>query len=283
MSAGEGGQSLIQVLIAVAIMGVLMAALMTLSGIQSREMAAAQQKMAALDLQNSLLSSLLTSSVCDFVLNSPTSLTFNSLRLPTKISIPASRPVPMNVNPGPPPQAGPIVAQIGTSPSPLSETLEIRTIDLEVSSGANGSYMANWVVDFDQTKLVRSIKPIRISTALYVNDSIPTASRIIRCGAPGEWLSTVTVVSTVKSCGGQRPNCPAPTQPVSATCPVGYTVTGCGYGLDWNPVDNGDGSNYHSNAPDTNFVSGNGCIVEAGGMPGCGVCFESLATCMKFQ
>lgn len=86
---------------------------------------------------------------------------------------------------------------------------------------------------------------------------------------PSAYISQVS--SPAWSCGGAN-------VPVYATCPSNWIAASCGYRLvQWNPQHRDQ-----SNAPDLSMASStNTCTVVAGGRPGHGVCFKSIATCIN--
>lgn len=89
----------------------------------------------------------------------------------------------------------------------------------------------------------------------------------------GDFQTIVT--SPNWACGGTH-------TAVYATCPEGWVAASCGYQLvQWNPPRS---SNNPSNAPDSSLPGGaSQCYVVAGGKPGPGVCFVSVATCLNIS
>jgi hypothetical protein len=65
--------------------------------------------------------------------------------------------------------------------SASSSTLFVSGIKLVVTAGSGGNYYGNWVIDFDSTKTVRALKPLALATTLTVDDSTPTAAKILGC------------------------------------------------------------------------------------------------------
>jgi len=183
----QKGQSLVQVLVATAIVGILTLSIITMMTSFYRETAALQQKLAAMDLEKLLIASLANGQVCKYVLNNPTSLTFNSQSLPQTITLPNTTPLYTNINAGPTP--GAVAARVGDPASPVSNSLVVQSIQLLISAGANGRYLGNWLVNFDPAKVVRGIRPVSISTTLIVDDTTnPAAATVVGCQGSGGGL-----------------------------------------------------------------------------------------------
>jgi hypothetical protein len=199
----QNGMSLIEILIASAVSMIVMMGLITIINTQSRETTALQQRLASLDLERLLISSLADGAVCAYVLNNPSVLTFNSAIIPNEIQLPSTTPLYLNILPGPVP--GPIAAKVGEPASPISNTLIIDSIKLQISSGTIGRYEGNWVINFDPNKIIRGIKPVIVSTTLIVDDTVPTASKIIGCQGAGSGLGRfqrVTLSYPLEPTGG---------------------------------------------------------------------------------
>jgi len=74
----QRGQSLVQILIGVAIMGIMMIAFATMTANQSREASALAQKLAAMDFQQQLTRTFSDGTLCTSLLTLPTARTFDS-------------------------------------------------------------------------------------------------------------------------------------------------------------------------------------------------------------
>ncbi len=167
---GQHGQGIIQILVSVAILGILTMAFATMMNNQWRETRALTEKLAASDLQQLLTASLADGSVCSYVLNNPTVLTFDSTQpLPQTINLTnptaATAALYLSIvpNAAPPPATlpGPIAAQVGQPASPTSNTLVVQSIQLQITAGSGNSYAGKWLVTFDPTKTIRSVRPFR--------------------------------------------------------------------------------------------------------------------------
>lgn len=185
------------------IMGIMALAFMTMMSNQNKEMLAMTERLAVTDVNRILLSTMNTSPVCLQALNVPTALTFNStLPLPTEIDLGASsRRIYSYVTTATPPVVGPVLIELGNKPSALSNSLVTKSIKLRILSGSGTTYVANWVIDFDETQLVRPLKPVIIPTTLTVDNSVPAAARVSACmdeapAAPPRWYNTSPPVRT---------------------------------------------------------------------------------------
>jgi type II secretory pathway pseudopilin PulG len=214
----QAGQSLVMTLVSVAIMGILVMTMLTVLQNQNREARALNEKLAAADLEKTLIAALNDGSVCKYLLTAPgsgsTSVTFNPRGLNGQNPIPVIVPIPnppaggaalyASINQTIPPTAGAIVAQVGKAPSAYSNTLVVKSIELSINacSGTTGTIgcAANWMVDFDPTKLIRPIKSGAISTTLTANVSGATAT-ISGCQSSGRGgqLASVSVATCVPS------------------------------------------------------------------------------------
>ncbi len=182
----QHGQTIIQVLVAVAIMTVIMAVFAGMMTSQWRETRALTEKLAAMDLEKLLISSMADGAVCAYVLNNPTTLTFNSATLPQIITLPnpnakgAPATLYTNILPGLVP--GAIAVQDGGLASPISQNLKVKSIQLQINAGSNGHYVGQWIVIFDPASMVRSLAPVTVSTVLEANDTTnPLAATITSC------------------------------------------------------------------------------------------------------
>lgn len=167
----QNGQSLVQVLVASAIMGVLLLAITSLMDNQRRLLTQVTQKMAAVDMQRVLTHTLSDPDVCTYMINNPVQAAFD----------------PMTVGSSSPPQfsftqipskgvaGSPLVASVSTTvtASPLSESLfvnAIRIADLkcvpEPCTPTSNKFSANIHVGFDNQRLVIALSNLRFPIAL---------------------------------------------------------------------------------------------------------------------
>ncbi len=157
----------------------------------ARETNALTQKLASTDLEKLLQTSLSDGSVCQYIVNNPAVLTFDSTNVSptTPQVITPTLPIYASVQAGPPIVTGPVVAQIGQPASAYSSSAIIKTITLSISgapsppppAGPGATFTGNWLVTLDPTKLVRAILPISVATTLTVDTTAPTAAMITGC------------------------------------------------------------------------------------------------------
>jgi hypothetical protein len=175
----QSGQAMVSALVSLAVMGISVAVMTSIVQVQNRENQALSEKLAALDLQKALIAAMADGSVCKYVLNE-SSLTVSPDQSPTpaapiRLSLPSSADHPAALYAfaasGPPPRLGPAVAQVDQPASLLSNSLVVKSIRLELTGGSGNTYAGNWLVDFDEHKTIRAIKPAAVSTTVTVNSS----------------------------------------------------------------------------------------------------------------
>lgn len=187
----QKGQSIIQVLVGVAMMGILMSAFASMMYAQNREARAMKEILASLDLQKTLSSSLVSGQVCQYVLTNPTALTFDSQTISTTTpqTVHPSLPMYASIVQGTPQTPGPIVAQIGQAASVYSNSVIIDDIRLVIDGapspmpppGPSVTFLGHWLISFDNTKLVRPLKPVTASTTIIADTTNPAAAVILGC------------------------------------------------------------------------------------------------------
>ncbi|MGE3759111.1 MAG: glycine-rich domain-containing protein [Pseudobdellovibrionaceae bacterium] len=166
------GQSLIQVLITMAIMGILMVVMISMQVSQTRENRAISEKLASMDLQRFVTQALTSPDICSAMVASanlaiPTVFPFNSTTttFPYVFSL-NSLPSPKSGSP-PIATAGDQVSALAPSLALLSESSVPAGIQIKITSISPPS--ASLLLNFDQSKLVRPIRnlefPINIMTS----------------------------------------------------------------------------------------------------------------------
>ncbi|MGZ3722637.1 MAG: PulJ/GspJ family protein, partial [Bdellovibrionales bacterium] len=159
----QNGQSLVQVMVAAAIMGVIMMAMVSSQTMQSRENTALTEKLSSLDLQRSLTSAESNSASCSKLFDpanavNPSDLTFDA----TSVTSAAPHIIPLKQIPGIG-TAPPVLVQ-NSQPSSLSQNLFVPAGGIQVKVSSPTS--ATLVVGFDQTRLVRSIHNLELPLSL---------------------------------------------------------------------------------------------------------------------
>ena len=216
----QHGFTLVEILVAFGIMAIIFAATLAMFSSQQRETKALSEKLAVLDLEKILIAALADGTSCQYILNNPTPLPFNSNAVSsgTPGTIIPTLPIYYGVSSGVP---GPVVAQVGMKASPASNSVFISNIKLNITSGSGNSYLGNWEIDFDGSKTVRQLKPIRISTTLAADITVPAAAVVKGC-MQGSGMSSCTTITVNTG-----------TSIAIANCPAGYTVTGGGCSGFW--------------------------------------------------
>jgi hypothetical protein len=162
----QGGQSIIQVMMAAVIMGILFIAMASMQSNQVRENRALSEKLGALDLQKTLSSALADGTVCSYVLTHPVA-TITPAALPQKIPI-APAIYASITSAGAP---GPIFVQAGSQPSAFASTLVVKDMNLTVTSGSGTSYLGSVYINFQESKLIRAMKPASAGVIVTVDAS----------------------------------------------------------------------------------------------------------------
>jgi len=158
----QQGQSIVQVLVSIGIMGIMMLAFASLMSGQMRETRALSEKLGSLDLEKAMMAVLADSSVCGYHLAGKT---FDASRIgtshPPVIDMGGSLLSAANA-------AAPPLAVVGQPASPQSNSLVVSSIQVAniTGSAAGSSFIASIRVNFDSTRLVRSIHAAQVRTFL---------------------------------------------------------------------------------------------------------------------
>ncbi len=181
------GQSLVQVLVSVGIMGILIAAMASMQENQTRENRALSEKLAANDLVRAATSTL-SGTACNLLFTAPGNVIGGNLTIPSTVS--PNNPFVINLQSIPTSLGPPIttIATIGQPPSPLSNTLIVLPaagIQLSVTDVST----ANLLVNFDQTKLVRTIHNL----SFPLNLSVDSANKIVSCSTTAMGSANLTL------------------------------------------------------------------------------------------
>lgn len=297
----QSGMSLIEILVVLAIMTVTLSVLASVFQHQQRLSAQMADRLATLDVSRTLTGALADGNVCTFMVANMPPYTFNPVNL-ASVRIPPFPFIPSRAVAG---ATSAVVADGATLASPNSPRLVVNTIRIDNVSCAvatcattTNQFNANLVVIFDQSKTAGPV-PNLIFPIVLSTTGPAGAQTIATCKASGSGgggtIDRVSVDSgstgSISCTGGPlSPNCPAAPAQAFATCPAGYQVSGCGYGLASWPTGaaalSGDATpadDYVSNAPAVVMAEGNACKVVAGNTPGCGACFTAQAVCIRIQ
>lgn len=221
----QRGQSLVQIIVAAGIMGVLVLAMTSMFSMQSKESRALLEKLASSDLYRNLNMVLGNPSVCASQLAvtnvvNPSSLTFNLS------SVSASNPHVIDLRRISSAAGATELISLGSTASPMSKTLVVQQasgIQLSVTSATTG----NFLINFDQTKLIRGIHNLVLPVTIQTTG--PTsAATLTGCGGAGGALTIVFG------------NLAAPHSQTQVMCPASSHLVNCTI----RSYSNGDGQGY---------------------------------------
>lgn len=189
----QKGQSIVQVLVSIAIMGILLVAMTSMQTTMSRENRALSEKLAALDLERVVTQSLAHTSVCTSLLDTANLVNPGQLPIPNAAAISATNPYRISLKTigG----ATRKVAALGESPSAMSNSLKVHStggIQLVLTSPT----VAELRVTFDQNDLVRSIT--NLTFPLMITTDLPTSPTTISVSGCGSGLTTTPICTSTR-------------------------------------------------------------------------------------
>ena len=170
-------------LIVIGIMAVVGVGISSMIVGQQREIKALSEMLSSQDLMRSLTASLAKGEVCQYVLKPlPFNASLVQAGTPQTIDLGNSPLYAGMINLTTP---GPKLIQKGDQASPYSNTLEVSAIKFVIDSGnysgAIGSFTGHWQIEFDNSKLVRAIKPVTISASIAANTTNPALALSTSC------------------------------------------------------------------------------------------------------
>lgn len=226
MISNKKGITIIETLVALGIMSILMVGFSSMIINQQKETKSLSEILAGLDLQKNLIAALADGSVCNYILNNPTQLGFNSNNLPRDLF--PSLPIYASVVSG---VVGAVIAEEEKPASVYSTSMVVKSIRLNITSGSGSTYTGNWIIDFDETKSVRPHKPITVSTILNVDSSAPGNTKITGCMGSGKTNMPVGIKAWFDSNGNVINSTPTGGEACAsyddhAFCPVGWNPIG---------------------------------------------------------
>lgn len=302
-SMRHAGLSLVEVLVGLAVVTTSMLVVLHMMGNQKKASTLLADKMARLDIQRSLTQLLADGSICSLMITGSAPVTFDPVNLGS-VTIPPFTAIPSRGVAGATPFVVVDPTKVASKLSPRLFLNSIRLSDLQCSvqpcTPSSNEFSGVLEVAFDNARTPGYVPSLRFPVILKSSGSAGNQTLNgckLTTSATGGGAShgfnspnpLLLVTSATESCGGSQPNCPGISPMVSATCPAGYQLSGCGYLVsNWNPVSNGGsspGDSWHHGAPDDvrATAAGDGCEVDAGGAPGCGVCFKAQAICLDFR
>ncbi len=187
----KSGQSMVQMLVSIGIMGIMMMSLISMLQTQNNEVRALKEKLATADLQVQLTRGFSDGAVCSSLLTGRTfTVTGSGVVLPS-INL-TNTSIPISTLPGAPALVAanaPISAISNTVFAAPTNTFQVR--DITGSTVGNvGHYMANFVVNLDTSRMVRSLKPIVTQISMRTSGAGATKT-ITNCqdGGSGDTVS----------------------------------------------------------------------------------------------
>jgi hypothetical protein len=215
----QRGQSLIQVIISLGIMGIGMLAVVSMQVTQQRESRALTEKLASVDLLRVVTTALANPASCNAMfssanLHNPAALPFDA----TAIS--PTTPYKFSITSIPTGTTAPPIVSAGSQVSPLSDSLVLRPntpnptlppgIRLMVTSLTNATLELN----FENSSLVRTLKPLQFPIDIITSGPL-SSTLITSCGIanPNAWTSMNLYGSNLGP---------------PAVCPAGWTEAGIG-------------------------------------------------------
>jgi Tfp pilus assembly protein PilV len=182
MKQNPRGQSLIQVLISIAILGIVFTAFTTLMTTQQNLVSHLSQKLASLDLERIVTNTLLDPGICNFMVTNPALPAFDPLTVGTSSSpvfILNRIPLSADINSQPAAEVSSTVPA-----SPLSRSVYISSItiaDLACTPSPctplSNQFAANIILAFDASRLLVSLQPLKFPITL--NTSGPGNSQTV--------------------------------------------------------------------------------------------------------
>ncbi|MBC7371644.1 MAG: hypothetical protein H7326_08770 [Bdellovibrionaceae bacterium] len=217
------GQSLIQVLVAMAISVIVLMTTMTVIQTQTRETLALQQKLGAIGLETSLFRAVSDGAVCKKLVTTPTNWVFNGGAIGTAVaptltmdSIPSSSSVSAET-----------LIQVGKTASVWTTSLVVSSISLTDISGNGNDYSGRLKVEFDLTKLIRALKPISIRIDFRTQPASPLDAKVVTdCSTLRDEIVICGFYQYYMQCGNEDGNCLNATPAWTCGNGVGKTAFG---------------------------------------------------------
>lgn len=201
LKLSQNGMSLIEVLVALALMSIIAVGLSTIIVNANNEQKALQEKLALIETQNNIISSLNNSATCYAQLNQTNPvLDLTPLSLPTAVvNIP-------QINAGTLPTST-LLAKVGQPlPGYAVGQMVVKTIQLKSinASGPPNEFSGDLEITLDPASVSRAMKPIRVKQFFTVLPPL-NAAKIAGCGSVkhiGPWVPEPTSVAVLAPSDG---------------------------------------------------------------------------------
>lgn len=173
----EAGFSLIEILMSLTLIGISMAAMISMIIYQNSAIKQVESKLAVLDLERYMIMTLSNSSICSFALTNPVPLTFDSTS--TSASMNISR-IQTSAT-----ASAPDVVSVGGTVSSVTTVKSIQVTDIE-NTGASDDFRGQLVVAFTSSSGIQ-FKPLKFAINIKTDPdpvtSPATAKKVISCNA----------------------------------------------------------------------------------------------------
>lgn len=229
----QRGQSIVQVLISIGLMGILMTAFATMMTNQSRETQALTEKLASLDFSRTVTQYLSNSTTCSAMFAASNLVNSGSMPFDAT-SISTAAPYVFALKQLPSGGAASPTAVAGSQVSLLSNSLNLLdssaspTPGIQISVSSISPPTANLLLNFDQGRLVRNIHNLTFPIGITVSGPVNNTT-ITGCGNP---TTAMAYVIDQKPSGTDAGNCVPGTwakrdlNTVAYDTGVGVTVAG---------------------------------------------------------
>lgn len=188
----QSGFSLVEVMIAAAIMGGLTYAYMQMSQVQNKSARSLQATIAKIDLEKSVINSLSNGSICSFLLNdSSQSANRSSVDTFNSTAVTAANPLEITIKNllASPDAAAPSLAEVGKAASALAPKLIISKMKFVIKPNQPPDiFLADFHIEFEQTFGMRAMSDIVIKNIQVATDTTSpvNAKKIVGCSGWGE-------------------------------------------------------------------------------------------------
>ncbi len=178
--------SLVETLVALSILSIVMAGMITINANQQRETRSLSEKIAALDAEKLLIQTMTSSSLCHRMLvdkdySSTNPQTFDPKLIDTEkppvIKLPGNKLVASSSSTA-------ALFKVGAAPSPDIPSLVVQSIHIDdLEPAGNDLYKATLEVQFQNSRLIRPIKSAK-TTLLLTTEDVPKShlKQIVGCG-----------------------------------------------------------------------------------------------------
>lgn len=172
----QSGFSIVEILVSLGLMGIAMAAMITMISNQNSAIKQMESKLAILDLERYMITSLSGSAVCTFALTYPTPQKFNSEIASS--SIPSISKIYSSAN-----ASSPLIVSVGSAVSPA---VTIQSISVkEINSLGNADEFQGYLEIAFHNSSGMAFKPLRFLINLKTNSTSPANGKeVVSCNTP---------------------------------------------------------------------------------------------------